>query len=63
MSFFVSYCCFISISALILFWFQDSPDVSVFRRHKKALAESLTEMKRKSIKDAKTEDRRVDAIR
>ena len=38
-------------------------DVSIIRRHKKALAESLTEMKRKSIKDAKTEDRRVDAIR
>jgi len=32
-------------------------------RHKKALADSLTEMKRKSIKDAKTEDKRVDAIR
>ena len=38
-------------------------DISLKRRHKKALAESLTEMKRKSIKDAKTEDRRVDAIR
>ena len=63
MIFLTRYCCFISISTLILFWVQDSPDVSVFRRHKKALAESLTEMKRKSIKDAKTEDRRVDAIR
>ena len=41
----------------LLQWFYIS------RRHKKALADSLTEMKRKSIKDAKTEDKRVDAIR
>ena len=54
------------------FWFSAEMDlildrhdnnISMKRRHKKALAESLTEMKRKSIKDAKTEDRRVDAIR
>jgi len=48
-------------------WVADNPVSQNFHeqgaRHKKALADSLTEMKRKSIKDAKTEDKRVDAIR
>ena len=54
-----------SLTQLLMFlcWNHLLQWISISRRHKKALADSLTEMKRKSIKDAKTEDKRVDAIR